>query len=453
MPNNTQYDFIIAKVRGPNNEVMALSVDVVHNDVVLAVHDYRDTKQMWEKRLRNANDEKIFGLVNRSTGKCIARASADNGAALRLVNAGSLGTDDLAAWQHDNVQGTYNALASVQDWEQKVNAAGNGPYPAGSRVISWGWDGGDDNELWRFLSANSSNVLKRIDFDLNAGTIADLDPSIVTQQLINNDSDVDQSQTLTYETKESKTETYEASAALELSVVHTVEVGAPVGFKTSLQLGAKVTTSITFGQSSTKEQTVSLTTPVVVPKRTSVTVKVLVRRGRIDMPFTATYECTYPDGTVVEVKKTGMYHQVSAYDVHTNIETPLPVKPSVHVGSTLEITNSTHLKQLGIRPDMSIYVHPNRDVWERWKVEDAGKGQVYLRSAAHGTFLGSRQDGSVYGTVNRDLWERWYILPVAPDLVLIRSAQWGLHLGARPDDSIYTHLNTYEWERWRLRSV
>lgn len=453
MPTDTQYYFIISKAIGPNGEIMVLSLEETNTNAVLAVHNYLDPKQMWEKRPRVASNPGVFGLVNKATGQCIMRASRDNGASIRTENVGAIGINDLAAWQDDTVQGPYNALVSLQDWEQKLNIMGDGPYVAGSRIISWEWSRGADNELWRFQSANSTARLVRIDFDLAAGRITDLGTSIVTQQTINNVSDLEQSQSLTYEAKESKSETYSASAALELSVQHTVEVGAPVGFKTSLQLGAKVTTTLTFGQTMTKEETITLTTPVRVPARSSVTVKVVVRRGQIDVPFTAVYEVTYADGRVVEVRKSGVYNQVSAYDVHTSIEAAVPLGPSPLVGSTLEISNFAHLKQIGVTWDRQLYMTTNRAAYERWTVEDAGNGQVYLRSAAHGSYLGSNDARAVYATNAAGEWERWLIVTVAEGVVLIRSVKWGLHLGALPEGALYTHPNTYEWERWRLRKV
>ena len=115
------------------------------------------------------------------------------------------------------------------------------------------------------------------------------------------------------------------------------------------------------------------------------------------------------------------------------------------VGDRVLLTNFEFIVQLGARPDGSIYMHTNRDAWERWTVEDAGGGARFLRSA-HGTYLGSRGDGSVYVTQNRDAWERWVVF--FDDGIRLRSAQWGLHLGSRPDGSIYTHANCREWERW-----
>ena len=114
-------------------------------------------------------------------------------------------------------------------------------------------------------------------------------------------------------------------------------------------------------------------------------------------------------------------------------------------GSRILLTNFEHIVQLGATPERKVYVHPNRDAWETWTVEDAAGGQFFLRSA-HGTYLGSNGNGEVYVSTNRLEWERWSI--TFNDGFRIRSSQFGLHLGARPDGSVYTHSNCQSWERW-----
>lgn len=219
MPEAVEYFFILSKARGPGNAPLALSASP-NGDIVVATHSYQDERQMWEKRPREANNPGVFGLVNKATNTCLARASADNGAALVLVPTARIVNDDLAAWQHDNVQGQYNALVSMQEWEQKINIAGNGPYGNGSRVISWHWDGGDDNELWRFASARQETRLKRIDFQLEAGTLVQMPPSVFYRTRLVNNTNQDQEQTFQYTTSNTTTEMYSASAGLELSVAY-----------------------------------------------------------------------------------------------------------------------------------------------------------------------------------------------------------------------------------------
>ncbi|BAZ49654.1 hypothetical protein NIES4103_22660 [Nostoc sp. NIES-4103] len=116
------------------------------------------------------------------------------------------------------------------------------------------------------------------------------------------------------------------------------------------------------------------------------------------------------------------------------------------------ISNSDTNKQLGVKPDGTVYTHlPNELAWDElawdiWTVQDAGNGTVFLVSALD-TQLGSRPDGSVYTNSNRREWEQWRIEPVDEGrFFLFTSVTHGLHLGARPDGSVYTHTNRASWE-------
>ncbi|MCY1061551.1 RICIN domain-containing protein [Nannocystis sp. SCPEA4] len=335
-----EYFFIISKARGPGNAALALSASPSGNgEVVVTTHSYQDERQMWEKRLRQASNPGVFGLVNKSTGTCVARASADNGAALQLVPMGRIGNDDLAVWQNDNVEGQYNAVVSVQEWEQKINIFGDGPYVSGSRCVSWHWDGGSDNELWRFASANREITLKRIEFMLDQGSIVQMPPSVIHRARLVNSTAAEQELRFQYTTSKTTTETYSASAGLELSVSYKVEISPPVGFKSSLSVGSKVTTSITFGKTEESSETVSLDSPVKVPANSAVKATVIMQHSKIDVPFRAVYDMKYDDGTTQEVVKTGTYNQVAFYNVEAEFYPEKPGEPSLPADGVYKLVN------------------------------------------------------------------------------------------------------------------
>lgn len=283
-------NFIISRARRADDRLLVLgagSVRWIHYlkyAVELDDLDLAKTSQIWE-RIPHPSDGNAFALKNigrsgwlylQVQNNAIVSMNGDTQAmtwALLEDRPPETSHANGSYWYNDNVAGPYNALASRDDWEQKLNIRGNGPYARGYPIIAFPWDGGAANELWRFWPA------------------------------------------------------------------------------------------------------------------------------------------------------TGV---------------PRP-------GSRVLLTNFEHLTQIGATPDRGVYMHANKLGWETWSIEDAGGGQVYLRSA-HGTYLGSRQNGEVYVTPNRDAWERWVL--TTDDAVRLRSAQWGLNLGSRPDGSIYTHTNRAQWERW-----
>ncbi|MEZ4448445.1 MAG: RICIN domain-containing protein [Nannocystaceae bacterium] len=421
MPGVTEYFFILSKARGPGNAALALGAASGDRDAVVVTHSYQDERQMWEKRPRQASNPGVFGLVNKATGTCLARASADNGAALILASTSRIGNDDLAVWQDDTVGGLYNALTSVQDWEQKVNIYGDGPYTSGSRCISWHWDGGSDNELWRFAAANPHVTLKRIEFLLDQGQATEMPPLVVYRTRLVNATSTEQDQTFSYSTSKTRSETYSASAALELSVGYQVEVSAPVGFKTTMTLGAKVTTTITFGKTEESSETVSLSAPVKVPPNTAVNAQALMMHAQIDVPFRAIYELTYDDGTKQEVIKTGAYQQVSFYDLYSEYYPETPGQPALPADGVYKLINH-HTKALDVNggattPGTTIIQWPyGGGANQRWDLVYLGEG-YYKIAAKHSNLCidvsgGSLADG---GPIIQWPWhggdnQRWRII-------------------------------------------
>lgn len=333
-----EYFFIISKARGPGNAALALSASASGSDVVVTTHSYQDERQMWEKRPRQTSNPGVFGLVNKATGTCVARASADNGAALQLVPVGRIGSDDLAAWQNDSIEGQYNAVVSVQEWEQKINIFGDGPYVSGSRCVSWHWDGGSDNELWRFASANREVVLKDIQFLLDQQALVQMPPVVAYRTRLVNNTATEQMLGFNYSTSKSRSETYSASAGLELNTSYETKVSLPI-VTTTVTFGAKVTTSITFGRTEETRETVTLDVPVKVPANSGVTATVLLQHAKLDVPFRAIYDVTYDDGTTQEVVKTGVYNQVSFFNVMAEFHPEKPGEPSLPADGVYKLTN------------------------------------------------------------------------------------------------------------------
>lgn len=123
--------------------------------------------QIWERR--PTRDGKGYLLINKTKGTCLARANHNNGSPLILVGTYQIETNDFLVWEDDTVPGTFNAIKSYADREQKITIPGNGPYTAGQRLITWEWERGASKELWRQLPYLKSEELMDIDFDIDAG--------------------------------------------------------------------------------------------------------------------------------------------------------------------------------------------------------------------------------------------------------------------------------------------
>jgi hypothetical protein len=52
----------------------------------------------------------------------------------------------------------YFALRPVEDTGQNLNIPGDGPYTPGMGLITWGWGGGDSNEVWTWMVPSATPV-------------------------------------------------------------------------------------------------------------------------------------------------------------------------------------------------------------------------------------------------------------------------------------------------------
>jgi len=108
-----------------------------------------------------------------------------------------------------------------------------------------------------------------------------------------------------------------------------------------------------------------------------------------------------------------------------------------------------HGQNLGVKPDGTLYVTPNKLDWEMWRLEHSGDG-AYFICGAHGKNLGVKPDGTglLAHAVKLDL-ETWRIEHSGDGAYFICGAH-GKNLGVKPDGTLYVDVNKGGWEKWRL---
>jgi len=117
------------------------------------------------------------------------------------------------------------------------------------------------------------------------------------------------------------------------------------------------------------------------------------------------------------------------------------------------LTVPDHKKQIGCRPDGTLYGHENKLEWEQWKIVPVANGKVLISHHTHaGKNLGAKPDDSVYTHSNALEWEQWDVVHASGDRIHFRSHH-GKHLGMKPDGTIYTHANHQGWETWHVQGL
>ena len=157
--------YIVSKARAADGKLLVLdttSVRWIHYNkyaVVVGVLDLGKASQVWT-RAQRPGDANAFALKNigrrgwlylEVASRAIVYMDGRTQEIIWAILDERADPSGLhgAYWYDDKVQGPYNAMASREDWELKINIRGDGPYTSGSAVIAYPWDGGAVNELWR----------------------------------------------------------------------------------------------------------------------------------------------------------------------------------------------------------------------------------------------------------------------------------------------------------------
>lgn len=317
------YRKIISKARSDRNLSLALTAGEDGN-VYVETLDYSNPLQSWE--YRQARPDGAFAIINKQRSLCIARDANHQGSHLMLVGLDQIAINDLAVWRHDTVQGTYNAINSYADWEQKIGIPGNGPYRDGLQAITWEWDGGADNELWVDVEDARRATMRSIRFSIDQGVIEDQTPLLVDTQKVVNNTGLEQSQTIRFSFIETHSYSFQQERGLTISEEIEFKAGLPLIGESKVTI--KVEGSWKFSETSQEGETkeVEVEVPLRVAPYSAVQVKLLVLRGQLNVPFEAVVRYDYPDGSFEDKSTSGLFIGVNEFNSYYVID-PLGTIP------------------------------------------------------------------------------------------------------------------------------
>ncbi|MWC29581.1 ETX/MTX2 family pore-forming toxin [Paenibacillus sp. MMS18-CY102] len=317
MPTETVYHSIISKGK-LGNQSLAITAKDNSDSVFLSPHKYGDEYQLWEKRAVRTNDSTAYAIINKKTGTCIGRRSTANGSQLYLENISQADTNDLMVWKDDSVPGTYNAIKNFADWEQKINVP-RSSFKDGQELVTWEWSKAADNELWLFLADKKNIKIKHIDFQLE-GVDPKVDQPLVTdKQVVKNTSGIDQTQVLTMSYKKGTSYSFTNERGLKISESIEFKAGLPLIGETKVKIGVEGSRTYSQTDATDESEELTLEVPVTVPTGKTIEVSAIILQGKIDVPYTVTFEITYP-GYTEEVTASGIFSSVNSYSVFTEFK-------------------------------------------------------------------------------------------------------------------------------------
>lgn len=321
MPNPTEYYVIVGKAKSASNEVLVITAADNNASVFVAPQEYGDDSQLWEKRYVRSGDSSAYALVNKATGKCIGRKDGTNGSKLYMENVAQADINDFMVWRDDRVAGTHNAINSLADWEQKMTMPDNGPIRKGAGLITWEWSRAKAHELWVFVPDRREIKVKHIHFELDGVDPSADQPIVTDKQIVKNHTDTDQSQVLTLSYTKGLSYSFTKERGLKISESIEFTAGLPLFGDTKVKIGVEGTRKYSQTDSQDESQELTLEVPVTVPPGQTIEVSAIVLQGKIDVPYTITFEISYP-GQDQKILKTasGTYSSVNAYTVFTDFK-------------------------------------------------------------------------------------------------------------------------------------
>ncbi|AKQ66809.1 hypothetical protein A176_003721 [Myxococcus hansupus] len=316
------YRSFISKAFSPEGKQLAISASADNHAVTVQNLDYTNDLQLWE--VRNTRGDEGFSIINKSTGRAICRASNEQGASLITVGLEAINTNDLAVWRNEGNE-TFNPIYSFADWEQKINILGNGPYRAGTQLVTWEWSGGGDNEKWAQVKDARQIRLKAINFDMNVANIEDYSPKVGGTQTVTNITSSEQLQTLSFKFVEGHSYSFTHERGLSVSQSLEFKGGLPGLKEGKVAWTIEGSWKYVQEQESTDDSEVAISVPVKVPANSSIRVSVLMLQARISVPYSATIETVYADGTTQTSETGGLFGGVNTYNLITKYEDLGPV--------------------------------------------------------------------------------------------------------------------------------
>jgi len=342
MPNNTTVPNgpDPSKIEGP----FYLLSRIDNSDWVLTAREIRDAngnpaidthithakflpEQLWTRVWSLSGSS--YRLVNAKYNRALHfNGLQGQGGPLTLVNLG-----DADAGQKFVSDTTYGpdwvAITAQIDFQQRVNVAGYPPYDSSRPVIMWEYSRRDPNECWKAAMDFGDFELARIDYD-ESKLVADLSlplKEFVLADLDNTTTDSPLSQKVTITSKKSSSTTVTYNVSKTISDVLSVKFGGKAIVKDVFEANEEVTFSrttsntVSFGQSQTQseEETVSFETTISVPARKHYKFWVVVKSGKISVPYVATINRSV-GGQAIPFQVSGLYERVNSTSVQVKTQ-------------------------------------------------------------------------------------------------------------------------------------
>lgn len=229
-------------------------------------------------------------------------------------------------WRRENA-GDWGCFNKLNDWEQKLEIKGDGPYDQNADICCYEYDGGSPHEQWKLISYAPS--FSDVDIEYSNDRTEYKTPYAASVQVFDNSSGAtpaDYTATLTTTTTSSYTHSVSDSTASMLGWA--AKFGAKFSIKQVFEVSGEGTISgsttetHTVGEQDTITKSIAATASVkvtVAPGR-KYQVKLMVEECVLTRDYTATLTRALSDGTQQSFTIAGTYTYKGAFKHETVLE-------------------------------------------------------------------------------------------------------------------------------------
>jgi hypothetical protein len=214
--------------------------------------------------------------------------------------------------------GNWMALYAV-NWNQALNVFGNS-WDQNNGIGLWEFSGGQPNEIWQLNPEHGAITVESMTYDmsrakvdlsvppaLNVGTAVDnRDGSLEIKTTVKLNRRVTTSRRVTYDERSQSMLRTLTTLGFKAGFGNIVEVTGSTAVET--QVTKEVSYNETSAQTTTVDSTIS--TEVRVPAHAQFEFAILVRYGRVDVPYTAVVSRALPGGGTERSELTGIYTNI-----------------------------------------------------------------------------------------------------------------------------------------------
>mmetsp|Transcript_16553 Transcript_16553/g.22978 ORF Transcript_16553/g.22978 Transcript_16553/m.22978 type:complete len:354 (-) Transcript_16553:161-1222(-) len=312
------YYYIITEVKDTQGRDLAIAPS--GGKVVLALLDYNDENQLWEKR--KTDKDNTFAFVHKVTGQCMSIPPSGVPGDLVMTTIDHIEMNPLLTHFPVRDVAGHKVIDSLNGSQHIVLP--NAEHHAGDSVISASFPGNTmlvPRLCWSFVEDTSHIKLDYLQFDWNQKNITQMDPMVAQVQHVTNYLDDVQTQKCTF--SYDVIETYSFTDETGLKITNTLDIKVefpPVTVSGSVS----VETSAVFSTTTTQQtkKSFSYSVDVSVKPHTRVTVQSMIFRGQVDIPYHLKGVRILPNGVQKPIETHGLFRRVASYDMETVYQKP-----------------------------------------------------------------------------------------------------------------------------------